>query len=400
MKPMTTRYALSHHYARHVDMRGFDNLSPAVYRASTITFKTLDEFVERKQRIPDGYTYGITGTPTHRQLEIRIAELDKAAHCLVVPSGQAAISLTMLSLLKAGDHLLISDSAYGPALDFSRHLASMGIDIERYDPRAGGAIADQIRASTRLIWLEAPGSMSMEVQDIQAIAAVAQARGVLTAMDNTWATPLYFSPLSQGVDICIHACSKYMGGHADLLMGSISTNRADLYRTIRAMQSTTGMSVSAGDCFLVQRGLDTMPLRVQRQSESALALARRLQAHPMVAQVLHPALPGFETHDLWKRQFSGSGSLFSVVFKAGSLDAYRAMFDALRTIMIGASYGSPQTLIAFYPAALQQSRSFPFVDAPIVRLAVGLEDCDLLWDDLAQSLDVLAQVESKHLNKE
>lgn len=389
---MTSTNPFAHRYAAHVNMHGYSSLSPAVYRASTITFDSLDEFVARKARTPDGYTYGITGTPTHRQLEARIAELDGAEHCMLVPSGQAAISISMLAFLKAGDHLLITDSAYGPAHDFSTHLAGLGVQVERYDPSIGGGIAQLIRPTTKMIWMESPGSMSMEIQDVAAIAAVARSKSILTAIDNTWATPLYFSPLELGVDLCIHACSKYMGGHADLLMGSVSTNDRALYVQLRALQSSSGMSVSADDCFLVQRGLDTMPLRVQKQEESALFIAKQLQHHDLVAQVLHPALDSFPTHELWKSQFTGSGSLFSIVLRSDEVDAYRRMFKAFQHIMIGASYGSPQTLAAFYPAELQATRRFPSVTAPIIRLAVGLEDSTVLLNDLDRALGCFAAV--------
>lgn len=392
---MKTINHLAHHYAADVNMQGFSSLSPAVYRASTITFDSLDEFVARKKRTPDGYTYGITGTPTHRQLQARIAQLDGASHCMLVPSGQAAISVTMLAFLKAGDHLLITDSAYGPAHDFSTHLAGLGVDIERYDPCIGAGIAQLVRPTTRMIWMESPGSITMDIQDVAAITAVAKSKGILTAIDNTWATPLYFSPLSLGVDLCIHACSKAMGGHADLLVGSVSTNDRDLYVQLRALQSSAGLSVSADDCFLVQRGLDTMPLRVEKQAETALLIARQLQEHPMVEQVLHPALEDFPTHSLWKSQFSGSGSLFSVVLRSAELDAYRHMFKAFRHFLIGASYGSPQSLAAFYPAELQAARSFPSISAPVIRLAIGLEDNRILLDDLDQALACFERIATR-----
>lgn len=365
---------------------GFSSLSPAIYRASTVTFATLDDFVDRKARIPDGYTYGVTGTPTHRQLEARIAALDKARHCLVVPSGQAAVSLVMLTLLKAGDHLLMSDASYGPAHDFAARLMHLGVEVERYDPCGGADIATAIRPNTRLIWLESPGTVTMEVQDVPAIVAQAKARGVLTAIDNSWASPLYYSPLSQGVDLCIHACSKHMGGHSDLLMGSISSNDVALHSALRTLQSCMGQAVSADDCFLVQRGLDTMALRLEAQSAKALRIAEFLQTHPMLREVLHPALASFHTHPLWRSQFTGSGSLFSLVLQDAPLDAFRAFFNALQHIAIGASYGGMHSLAAFYPAQHQASRRFSTVKAPVIRLAIGLEDEALLMDELGRSL--------------
>ncbi|AEC20338.1 cystathionine beta-lyase [Pusillimonas sp. T7-7] len=373
-------------------LTGFSSLSPAVWRASTITFSSLDEFVARKSRLPDGYTYGTTGTPTHRELEARIAALDKASHCVVLPSGQAAISLVMLTMLKAGDHLLITDSAYGPAHDFATHLTHMGVEVERYDPCIGSGIADLIRSNTQLIWLESPGTVTMEVQDVPAIVSQARSHGIRTAIDNSWASSLYFSPLSLGVDLCIQACSKHMGGHSDLLMGSVSTNDIALHTALRALQATMGQAVSAEDCFLVQRGLDTMTLRLEAQSVKALRLAEHLQRHPMVREVLHPALSTFKTHSLWQDQFSGSGSLFSLVLQDAPLDAFRAMFGSFRHIAIGASYGGLHSLAAFYHAQQQTSRLFPSIQAPIIRLAIGLEDYSVLATELNQSLETFESV--------
>lgn len=371
---------------------GFSSLSPAIFRASTITFASLDDFVTRKARTPDGYTYGVTGTPTHRQLEARIAKLDKANHCLVLPSGQAAISLTMLALLKAGDHFLISDASYGPAHDFASRLTQLGVEVERYDPCMGAEIAAVIRPNTRLIWLESPGTITMEVQDVPAIVAQAKARGVLTAIDNSWASPLYYSPLSLDVDLCIHACSKHMGGHSDLLMGSISTNDVALHSALRVLQSSMGLAVSADDCFLVQRGLDTMALRLEAQSAKALRIAEFLQGHPMLREVLHPALKSFRTHSLWRSQFTGSGSLFSLVLQDAPLDAFRAFFNALQHIAIGASYGGLHSLAAFYPAQNQASRRFSTVQAPVIRLAIGLEDDATLIAELGRALENFEEV--------
>jgi cystathionine beta-lyase len=379
------------HQSRSTD---FSSLSPAVWRASTITFSSLDEFAARKAQLPDGFTYGTTGTPTHRQLEARIADLDKANHCLVLPSGQAAVCLVMLAMLKAGDHFLITDSAYGPAYDFAKHLIGMGVEVERYDPCIGSGIADFIRPNTRLIWLESPGTVTMEVQDVPAIVAQARLHGVRTAIDNSWASPLYFSPLSLGVDLCIHACSKHMGGHSDLLMGSVSSNDIALHTALRALQATMGQAVSAEDCFLVQRGLDTMALRLEAQSAKALSIAGHLQRHPMVREVLHPALSTFKTHKLWRDQFSGSGSLFSVVLQPAPVDAFRAMFESFQHIAIGASYGGLHSLAAFYHAQHQSNRLFPSVKAPVIRLAIGLENYSALVAELDKALDIFESVRS------
>ncbi|MGE3431674.1 MAG: PLP-dependent aspartate aminotransferase family protein [Ramlibacter sp.] len=365
----------------------FDSLVPPVLRASTVRFDSLDEFLTRGERLPDGYSYGTTGTPTHRHLEARIAALDGARHGLVVPSGQAAIALTLLHLLSAGDHLLISASAYGPAVTFAeQHLRRLGVQVQVYDPRVGAGIASLLQPDTRLVWLESPGSLTMEVQDVQAIAAVARRAGVPTAIDNTWSSPLYATPLAQGVTLCIHACTKYMGGHSDLLMGSITTNDEALYAGLRNLQAYMGQAASAEDCFLVERGLDTLAVRMQAQSSHALALADALAGHPLVQEVLHPALPSSRDHALWQQQFSGSGAVFSFVPRLQGDSACRAFFSGLSQFVIGASWGSVHSLAAFYPAALLAGRPFSPVQGPLIRLSVGLEDPAALKADVLDAL--------------
>lgn len=368
--------------------REFASLVPSVSRASTVRFHSLDAFLTRGSRLPDGFSYGTTGTPTHRHLEARIAELDGARHALVVPSGQAAIVLTLMLLLKAGDHLLISASSYGPAQEFANvQMGKLGVEVEVYDPRLGAGIRQHVRSNTRLIWMESPGSLTMEVQDVDAIVAVARESGVLTAIDNTWSSPLYSRPLAQGVDICIHACTKYMGGHSDLLMGSISVTDATLYAQLRHLQAYMGLASGADDCFLVERGLDTLAVRMAAQSASALALASHLATHPLVEQVLHPALPSSPDHALWQRQFTGSGAVFAFVPRRQSLAACEAFFQGIESFSIGASWGSVHSLVAFYPAELQQKRPFSPVQGPLIRLSVGLESPDSLQRAIDQALE-------------
>lgn len=373
-------------------MQEFSSLVPAVMRASTVKFQSLDDFVARGSRLPDGFSYGTTGTPTHRRLEQRIAQLDKGAHCVVLPSGQAAIALIMMALLKAGDHLLISDSAYGPAQTFAlESMAGLGVIVERYDPRIDGeSLGQLIKPNTRLIWMESPGSITMEVQDVSALVAQAQKHGVLTAIDNTWGSPLYFQPLSLGVDLCLHACTKYMAGHSDLLMGSISTNDPDLYRKLRHLQSYMGLACSADDCFLVERGLETLALRISHQSAVALEIAQWLEDHEQVETVLHPALASSRSHALWSKYFSGSGGVFSLALHQAPYCAYQAFFSELQTLSIGASWGSVHSLLAFYPAEIQKQRAFPEVQQPLIRLSIGLEGIDEILSDLTGALERFA----------
>lgn len=365
----------------------FASLSPPIWRASTVVFKTLEDFVNRKSRLPDGFTYGTTGTPTQRQLETRIAELDGAQHCVVTPSGQAAICLALLATLRCGDHLLMTESAYGPAKAFAiQHLAELGIEVELYDPRLGSGIEALFRENTRLVWLESPGSITMEVQDVPAIVAAAGRHAIPTAIDNTWAGSLGLKPLGLGVELSVQACTKYMGGHSDVLMGCISTNNPALYRRIRQLQAVMGQAVSAEDCFLISRGLETLPVRMHRQVSSAERIATFLQGHPMVDQVLFPALASSPDHLLWRRDFALAGSLFSLSLVPAPQPAYSAMFNSFRRFAIGASWGGVHSIAAFYPREEIAARRYRSCDGPLVRLSIGLEEADALIDELDLAL--------------
>ena len=366
---------------------GFRSLSPAVWRASTVLFDTVEDFTSRKERLFDGYTYGVTGTPTTRALEERIAGLEGARHCVVAPSGQAALCMVALALLGAGDHVLIADSAYGPLRTFAQgYLQRFGIEAETFDPAAGADIAARLKPATRLIFLESPGSITMEMQDIPAIVQVARAAGVLTVLDNSWASPLGFQGVPAGVDIVVEAASKLFGGHSDLLLGSIATDSRELYEKLRTTQSVMGQAVSADDCFLTLRGLDTFELRYRQQCASALALANRLADHPGVASVLFPPRPGDRGHDRWAAAFQGGGCVLSFVPRLQSAAQVSSFFSSLEVFLIGASWGGVHSLAAFYPAAEQARRNFCSVAGGIVRLSVGLEAVDRLAADLEQAL--------------
>ena len=371
----------------------FACLAPPIWRASTVVFNNLDEFVARRQRMPDGFSYGTTGTPTQRVLEDRIAALDRAAHCVVLPSGIAAICATLLTFLKAGDHLLLTDAAYGQTKSFAlERLAAFGVEVELYPPRIGAGIARLMRPNTRMVWMESPGTVTMELDDVPAIAAAAKAHGALTAIDNTWASPLGFSPLSHGVDLCIHACTKYMGGHSDVLMGSVATNDAALYKSVRGLQSMMGLAVSAEDCFLVSRGLDTLQVRLERQSASAHMIAVQLAAHPMVRQVLFPALNTAPDHALWARDFSQAGCLMSLHLVGAPYAAHRALFSELKLFSIGASWGGVRSIASFYPAEELDKRRHCDIRGPVMRLSIGVEPPQDLLDELLGALRTFAQV--------
>lgn len=367
--------------------RDFASLSPAVQRASTVVFDSLDAFVNRRHRQPDGFSYGVTGTPTARLLEDRIAALEGGRHCVITPSGAAALMTVVMGFVRGGDHLLLSAACYGALKTFGeKWLAHMGVDVELYDPSIGAGIEALIRPATRMICIEAPGTVTMEMVDVPAIAAAARRHGVLTMMDNTWASPLGFQPLAHGVDFSVEAATKFFGGHSDVLMGSISMNDADHYAVLRETQSILGQQVSPDDCFLVLRGLETLALRLRAQSDATLRVAEWLQSQPQVERLLYPPLPSDPGHGLWKRDFRTNGCLFSMVLAPAPEAAFNGFFDSLRHFAIGASWGGVHSLAAYYPAGLQAGRAFPATDRPIVRLSIGLEDVDTLKDDLRGAL--------------
>ncbi|MFY2003093.1 cystathionine beta-lyase [Achromobacter xylosoxidans] len=367
--------------------RDFASLSPAVQRASTVVFDSLDAFVNRKHRQPDGFSYGVTGTPTARLLEDRIAALEGGRHCVIAPSGAAALMTVVMGFVRGGDHLLLSAACYGALKTFGeKWLAHMGVDVELYDPSIGAGIEALIRPATRMICIEAPGTVTMEMADVPAIAAAARRHGVLTMMDNTWASPLGFQPLAHGVDFSVEAATKFFGGHSDVLMGSISMNDADHYAVLRETQSILGQQVSPDDCFLVLRGLETLALRLRAQSDATLRVAEWLQSQPQVERLLYPPLPSDPGHGLWQRDFRTNGCLFSMVLAPAPEAAFNGFFDSLRHFAIGASWGGVHSLAAYYPAGLQAGRAFPATDRPIVRLSIGLEEVDTLKDDLRGAL--------------
>ncbi|WP_107315485.1 cystathionine beta-lyase [Achromobacter xylosoxidans] len=367
--------------------RDFASLSPAVQRASTVVFDSLDAFVNRKHRQPDGFSYGVTGTPTARLLEDRIAALEGGRHCVITPSGAAALMTVVMGFVRGGDHLLLSAACYGALKTFGeKWLAHMGVDVELYDPSIGAGIEALIRPATRMICIEAPGTVTMEMADVPAIAAAARRHGVLTMMDNTWASPLGFQPLAHGVDFSVEAATKFFGGHSDVLMGSISMNDADHYAVLRETQSILGQQVSPDDCFLVLRGLETLALRLRAQSDATLRVAEWLQSLPQVERLLYPPLPSDPGHGLWQRDFRTNGCLFSMVLAPAPEAAFNGFFDSLRHFAIGASWGGVHSLAAYYPAGLQAGRAFPATDRPIVRLSIGLEEVDTLKDDLRGAL--------------
>lgn len=362
-------------------------VNPPVWRASTILYDNVADLKTRGHATHDKLYYGRRGTPTIWALADALTQLEAGAEgTLLYPSGVAAISSALLALLSPGDHLLMVDSAYEPTRSFCNGLlARMGVETTYYDPLVGADIAALIRPETRLIFLESPGSLTFEVQDIPAITAVARERGIWTILDNSWATPLLLPALELGVDISMMSLTKYVGGHSDALMGSLTANKA-LWPKLRHATYQLGQSVSADDCALMLRGLRTLDVRLERHGKNALTIARWLQGRPEVAKVLHPALPTDAGHALWSRDFKGASGLFSILLKDTD-DAGRARFvDALRHFGIGFSWGGYESLaVPSDPAGIRTATKWDSAH-PLVRLSIGLEDPQDLIDDLEQAL--------------
>ncbi|QCK84756.1 cystathionine beta-lyase [Phreatobacter aquaticus] len=375
----------------HISRDGFASLAVPTYRASTIVYPDAQSFLDRKHRGPDGYTYGLHGTPTTRTLEAQISALHGAERTMLVPSGQAAVSMVFLGLLTPGDRVLIPDNVYPPVRNFcAEYLRPRGIAFAVYDPMIGAGIADLIDDRTRLVWVESPGSGTMEVQDLPAIAEAAHARGALVGIDNTWATGLLFKPLDHGADIVSEALTKYVGGHSDLLLGSISVRDLGIRKKIKDVLGMLGIGVSPDEAALALRGIETMAVRLAHMGRVSVDMARRLAASPLIEKVLHPALPSCPGHEVFLRDFKGASGLFSVVLKPAAAERLAAGMDALKVFAIGASWGGTRSLLA--PQLIGQDRSVtPWPHkGPLLRISIGLEDPEDLWADLQHMLAVLA----------
>jgi cystathionine beta-lyase len=362
-------------------------VNPPVWRASTILFDTLADLDAAIKAPDDGLYYGRRGTPTQWALENALTALEPgAAGTKLYPSGVAAITTSLLAVVKAGDHVLITDSAYEPSRQFGDQLLKrMGVEVGYFDPLVAGGIDALIRPETSAILLESPGSLSFEIQDVPAITAVARARGVVTMIDNTWATPLRLQPLALGCDISIQALTKYVGGHSDLMMGSATATPA-LWPRLKAATYRLGHSVSADDAALALRGLRTLSLRLDRQEASALAVARWLESQPAVDRVWHPALASHPGHALWQRDFSGATGLFSFVLKRGRRADTATLIDGLAHFGIGFSWGGYESLaLPVELTGIRTATDTP-LPGPIIRLSIGLEDPQDLIADLAAGL--------------
>ena len=369
------------HPCRHAST-DFNSLAVPTYRGSTVVFERVADLGGHND--PDQYRYGLYGTPTTRDLALRIAAIEGAEHCLIVPSGQAAIALPYLAFCKAGDHVLLTESAYGPNIELAAGpLKRLGLEVERYDPLIGGGIAKLIRNNTSLIWTECPGSITMEVQDIPAICAAARERGVPVAIDNTYGAGILFDAFGAGVDISAQALTKYAGGHSDLLLGSIATRDATLGKRLREAQRLMGMGVSPDDCSQVLRGLKTLDVRLKRLEESALTVAGWLEQRDEITALLHPAFPDCPGHDIWKRDWTGSASIFSIIFGDWTRHQVERFVNSLQLFKIGYSWGGANSLVICYS---DLRRPTPETGPLLVRLNIGLEDPLDLIEDLEQAL--------------
>jgi len=359
-----------------------------IFRGSTVLSPTVDQYVGRKGR----YTYGRRGTPTTDALASALAGLEGGAGVVLTPSGLSAITTALFSLLKAGDHLLVTDSAYFPTRHFcDTALKKLGVEVTYYDPRIGGAIEKLLKPNTRAVFLESPGSLSFEMQDVPAIVQAAHKRGAAVLMDNTWATPVYFKPHEFGVDLSLAAGTKYLGGHADANIGWVSATEK-FFPALKEVHGTLGLCPGPEDVFLALRGLRTLAVRLDRHMASALKVARWLKSRPEVLHVLHPALEDDPGHAIWKRDFKGATGLFSFVLQPGySAKAVAAFVEALDLFGIGASWGGFESLAVPFDCTKMRSATKWMPGGSAVRLHIGLEDPDDLTADLERGLSQLAQ---------
>ncbi len=372
---------------------GFESVQPGVYRASTIVFPSVAALRNRDWKRKTGYTYGLHGTPTTFTLEARIATLEGGTHCTLVPSGLAAVVLVGMALLKSGDEVLIPDNAYGPNKAFAQgELTGWGVTHQFYDPMNPADLAAKLGPKTRLVWLEAPGSITLEFPDLPALVAVVKTfaaphpKGIVTALDNTWGAGIAFNAFKLGLDISAQALTKYPSGGADVLMGSVVTIEPALQHLISTCHMRVGYGVAGNDAELVLRGLNSMALRYAAQDISTRALATWLQGQPQIAAVRHPALAGSPGHEAFKRDCSAAACLLSVVFKPGySQTQVDGFCDNLKLFKLGYSWAGPMSLCAPYDIPAIRSQPWPH-EGRLVRFSVGLEALADLQADLAQAL--------------
>jgi cystathionine beta-lyase len=378
------------HSGRHPDQH-FGAVNPPVFHVSTVTYPTVGAMHAGEKQPFDGMRYGRFGTPTSFALEEAVCDLEGGYRSISTASGLAAITGTLSSLLKSGDHILMTDSCYFPTRRFcTEHLAKFGVETTFYDPLVGAGIAKLMRPETRLVFTESPGSLTFEVQDVPAIAEVAHKQGALVAIDNTWATPLFFAPFEKGVDISIHAATKFIVGHSDAMLGVITCAREDEWRIIKSSIALAGVCAGAEEAYLGLRGLRTLSVRLKQHQESGLKLARWLAARSEVVRVQHPALPNDPGHTLWKRDFTGACGLFGFELKPCAAGAVDAFLDGLEYFGLGYSWGGFESLIIPTTGTIRRTATEWNAAGPTLRIHTGLEDPDDLISDLARGFERLA----------
>lgn len=369
---------------------GFRSLSVGVQRGSTVLFPNAASVKDEWDQYEVGYTYGLYGTPTTLELAARVCELEGGFRTLITPGGQCAISLINLAFLKAGDHVLIPESVYTPNRKFAVEvLRRFGVEVGFYAPEMGAETQTLFQKNTRMVWCESPGSITLEVQDVPAIAAAAHRVGAMVVMDNTWSAGVYFDAFAHGVDVTMQALTKYAGGHSDLLLGSVTTREEQAWRRLGRTQQLVGCAASPDDCSLALRGLKTLAVRLKAIEEAALTLAHWLSDRPQIEWVLHPALPSCPGHEFWKRDFTGSTGVFSIVFQPRFNKAQvQGFVDKLELFKIGYSWAGVTSLAVAYD--FHGTRGRPGYEHRIVRLNIGLEDLNDLKEDLGRALDAMA----------
>lgn len=357
-------------------------VNPPVFRASTCLFDSYADLLAGLKSPDDTLFYGRRGTPTHWALREAINELEGGAGTWLYPSGLAALAGSIMSCVQAGDHILVTDSAYEPTRALCNGLLKgYGVETSYYDPTIGAEIADLFKDNTRLVITESPGSLTLEVQDLPAIADVAHAHDALVLLDNTWATPLHLDALKLGVDISVHAATKYIVGHSDVMLGTATANdRA--WNRLKSVSIQMGHTVSPDDAWLALRGLRTLPVRLRQHDKNGMQIAKWLEDRPEVDRVLHPALPSHPGHDLFKRDFKGACGLFSFTLKSGSYDTIGAFVDDMKYFKLGFSWGGYESLILPINPSFARSATRWSSSGPLLRLHVGLEDPDDLIADL------------------
>ncbi|MEW6263193.1 MAG: cystathionine beta-lyase [Thermodesulfobacteriota bacterium] len=366
-------------------------VNPPVYHASTVLFPTWQALKTKDQRPGRNVNYGLHGTPTQFALEDALTGLDGGFRAKLFPSGQAAVAAAILAVVQAGDHALIADSVYGPTRNFcDTYFPRFNIEHDYYDPLIGAGISECLRPNTRLVYVESPGSNTFEVQDVPAIAAALKPSGVKVVMDNTWASPLYFKPFTQGVDLSVQAITKYISGHSDVMMGAVTATE-EAWPEVEKTARLFGQCAAPDDCYLALRGLRTLAVRLRYQQQAALALARWFEARPEVARVLHPALPGCPGHEYWKRDFTGATGLFGVLLKPRPEAALASMFDGFELFGLGYSWGGYESLLIPTGEGTRRSIGRWHEQGALLRVQVGLEAVEDLIADLEAGFTRLSQ---------